>query len=366
MIKSNGQEIEGPGVWIKLMHASEMIHRAYATYHGGTEPTDVPDAWDNPTPDAMGWKPDTNYTFSKDPDETDECVIHVHGWRMDDSEARNWSEMSFKRLWHLGYKGRVASFRWPTYSGEFAGYFTYNSSEYRALLSGPALAGFVNSLPFSSSNRKLFAHSMGNVVTGSALRAGLSINGGYVMQHAAMAAMAYDGSGNVETWDRHTPDDDLFAENRALGLRNKFNFASPSIYNFCLPADSALASWQDNQTLAKPQPFTLTSYYYDRFRSGSNHHLFYGINGIGGPFGSGRDVTELAEALAYVTQSRSNAVGATWATAGCIDGKINLNDEFGFADEHSAEWNRRIQLVYPYWRKLAKTLNLEINEGEAP
>jgi len=366
VIKINGQEIEGPGVWIKMMHPSEMIHRAYATYHGGIEPTDVPDAWDNPTPDAMGVTPDPFYTFSKDPDETDECVIHVHGWRMDDAEARNWSEMSFKRLWHLGYKGRVASFRWPTYSGNVTGYFTYNSSEYRAMLAGPALAAFVNSLPFSSANRKLFAHSMGNVVTGAALRAGLSINGGYVMQHAAMAAMAYDGSGNVEVWDRHTPDDDLFAENRALGLRNKFNFASPLIYNFCLPADSALASWQDNQTLAKPQPFTLSSYYYDRFRSGSTHHLFYGVNGIGGSFGSGRDVTELAEALAYVTQSRSNAAGATLETAGCVDGVVNLNNEFGFADEHSAEWNRRIQLVYPYWRKLAKTLNLEINEGDAP
>ncbi|MCW0217112.1 MAG: alpha/beta hydrolase [Prosthecobacter sp.] len=366
IMEVDGEVVRGPSIWLKLMHASEMIHRAYATYNGGIEPTDIPDAWDNPTPDAMGWKLDPYYTFSKAPDETDECVIHVHGWRMSDAEARNWSEMSFKRLWHLGYKGRVASFRWPTYSGEYAGYLSYNSSEYRALLSGPTLAAFVNSLPFSSNNRKLFAHSMGNVVAGSALRAGLSINGGYVMQHAAMAAMAYDGSGNVEVWDRHTPDDDVFAENRDLGLRNKFNFASPQIYNFCLPADSALASWLDNQTFAKPQPFTLTSYYYDRFRSGMNHHLFYGVNGIGGPFGSGRDVTKLAEALAYVTQSRSNAAGATLATEGCIDSTVNLNNEFEFADEHSAEWNRRIQLVYSYWRRLAITLNLEINGEEAP
>ena len=100
--------------------------------------------------------------------------------------------------------------------------------------------------------------------------------------------------------------------------------------------------------------------------------LFYGVNGIGGPFSSGRDVTKLAEGLAYVTQSRSNAAGATLTTAGCIDGVVNLSATdadgtvYDFDKEHSAEWNRRVQLVYPYWRKLAKTLNLEINEGEVP
>jgi hypothetical protein len=110
------------------------------------------------------------------------------------NEAQTWANTSFKRLWHLGYKGRYAFFSWPTYSPATSlagGYLTYNKSEYRAWLSGVAFKSFVTSLQ-SDYTKNIMAHSMGNVVVGSAFRQGVGGISNYALFNAAMAAQAYD------------------------------------------------------------------------------------------------------------------------------------------------------------------------------
>ncbi|MFA7344692.1 MAG: hypothetical protein WC003_10335 [Terrimicrobiaceae bacterium] len=51
--------------------------------------------------------------------------------------------------------------------------YTYNASECRAWKCGESLMQFVNNLP-TGYTRNVVAHSMGNVVAGSALKKGMS------------------------------------------------------------------------------------------------------------------------------------------------------------------------------------------------
>jgi esterase/lipase superfamily enzyme len=103
-------------------------------------------------------------------------------------ESYNFAETMFKRLWQNGYRGRFAAFRWPTFYAPdpLAPAAKYNESEYRAWYSGHALKQFVDALAPGYS-RSITAHSMGNVVTGSALKQGMSINR-YVLLQAAIPA----------------------------------------------------------------------------------------------------------------------------------------------------------------------------------
>src|SRR5277367_3981482 len=87
------------------------------------------------------------------------------------------------------YRGRFASYRWPTYgSGDtFWGYTysaagIYNDCEYVGWASGAALKQFVSD-KMSGYNVDVMSHSLGSVVVGEALREGMSVQY-YAMSHA--------------------------------------------------------------------------------------------------------------------------------------------------------------------------------------
>jgi len=376
-----GAQVVACELHVKLMHAGEMVQRVYATVDGNiATPSTVRDPWtyrDGVNQQQWGWLADDKFTFERDPDESEQRVIHVHGWRMDDAEKRNWSEMSFKRLWHQGYKGRVCAFSWPTYGPENAnlsGYLTYNLSEYRAWLTGESLRQFAVSLG-NAQNVKVFAHSMGNVVVGSAIKRGMYVEG-YVMQHAAMAAQAYDRSGvgllHPDLQDSPTPDGDAYYENRMLGLDDQFSLQAftkggkiVNCINFCLPGDSALDWWVFNQKHNKPSTWNTVGWYnYDlnwtqpgKPDAQNSVHLSYSANFEEKATNGGRAVINLFEALGFVTKARTFPVGAALRTGGSVAVAVDLN-EFQFGEDHSAEWNRNIQHVYPYWQRLIDNLDL--------
>jgi hypothetical protein len=127
-------------------------------------------------------------------------LVWVHGWRLTKYERQNWAEMMFKRLWHAGYKGRLHAFTWPTLSGDDPlfesgpdGKLSYDRSEFRAWKSGAALEGYLHTLRNSHSASRLVvvSHSMGNVVTGEALRRNAPADLQIMMQ-AALPASCYD------------------------------------------------------------------------------------------------------------------------------------------------------------------------------
>jgi hypothetical protein len=342
VLKVNGQEVVCGGPWIKLMDVRQFYTRGRTSLTA----TQISDPWDSPNPPAITSVADNTPEFVADPDETQQCIIHVHGWRMTEGDSRNWSEMTFKRLWQLHYKGRFATFRWATFSDDThpdTSLLTYNRSEYRSWLCGPALSQFVNGLPYPGS-RYVLAHSMGNVISGKALQAGMNVNR-YAMCNAAMAAMSYDGSiTNAPLNATSTPDTDSDPATVAFGLKNRFNDSLTDRINYYLPNDDALQTWIVNQQINKPDGI-FDAYHYDPFETPGNKIFYAEYAKVR------RNVTSLAEALGHVVRSRSHAVGAVGYANGCISSKVGM-DGFGFEDEHSAEWNWSLTGSYKFWRKL--------------
>ena len=110
-----------------------------------------------PPEPEIGFVGDPNgHPFEAPSDEARQVIIFVHGINGpgggDAADSYNsWVNMSetvFKRLWHQGYKGRLASYKWPALTPAFP--FEFNDSEYRAWKSGRGLAALVNSFPAAS------------------------------------------------------------------------------------------------------------------------------------------------------------------------------------------------------------------------
>ncbi len=381
VLKEEGMpaEIESAFLHLKLLDVREMYRRARIA----NEPEDISHPWLNHNPPAQKWVWDPwNWPYSEDPEASEKTAIFVHGWRLKYMDYLNWSDSSYKRLWHQGFTGKFYSFRWPTFSGDNnrlpygldenleeisdgnrlvipPGGLTYNASEYRAWLCGPALADFVNQLS-DPGPRSLFAHSMGNVVVGAALRSGMLIDR-YVMCNAAVASMTYDLTRTHEECSGYrTPDTDRDPAIRdGYGLADKFKFAGlpkVEIFNFCLPNDEALKSWRLNNLLFKADHHNF--YWYQEYPEPmTSHRLFYN------PFRNNfRNVTRLPEAMGYVTQSRSLPAGADLNTAGSVTNAPTDMTSWGFGKTHSAVWRWSNQRSHMFWKNLAQKLKLNSPE----
>ncbi len=372
LLSRAGNELgQSEGQCLHLLNVKEMYQRARIANHA----EQIPHPWSNPNPPAQTWQWDPNGNpYVEDPNAEKVTAIFVHGWRLSYEEYLNWSDTSYKRLWHQGFKGQFYSFRWATYSPSI---LTYNDSEYRAWLCGPAFAQFVNQLPNPSTKRNIFAHSMGNVLAGVALRAGMVVEN-YALCNSAMAAMAYDSSPALQNipntnapltqiWGnlgpQKTPDTDPQANIRStFGLQNKFNESPsmPRMFSFVLPDDSALGLWVLNNQLSKPDS-SGHSYYYQETPIAPN--LAYKL--FQTPLsGQPRPVNFQPEAFGYVTKSLTRAAGAESRTSGAIDGVHNMASwgsnasHAGFGSEHSAQWKWNNQSTHLFWRMLSDELQL--------
>jgi hypothetical protein len=321
-------------------------------------------------------------------DEKDEAIIFVHGWRMSPSGSTSFAETMYKRLWHRGYKGRFAYFRWNTYysshfdeipGGEAIDAYLakYNDSEHNAWLAGEDLKNFVNTVPKSKKN--ITAHSMGNIVTGSALRAGMAIDN-YVLLQAAVPASCYDESSALkqetpyyqfifEMWDNPSPDADADPATRALAYRGKLKDVSGNLVNFFLPKDTAtFFAWEINNDQTKPPRedalFVKNFQYAPNNPPGQRLYKYHYVveNKIQ------KEVidyylTDPYEAMPYACRAWSKAVGAEGNTEGAIDSAVDMSLEpYKFGTEHSAEFRRSIQKLKDFYKQLADKLKVYQNE----
>jgi pimeloyl-ACP methyl ester carboxylesterase len=290
--KADGTEIgEGPGVWFDLKNIKKMYERATATpsdgfgapYNSSTEPT-------IPAISYQIYASDGN-AFQAPPDEEKKALVFVHGWNMSFGEYQNFSETMFKRLWWQGYRGRFCAFRWPTMTD----LDSYNTSEHRAWKYGPALKAYVNSLPVGYI-KNLAAHSMGNVVAGSALKAGLLLNN-YALMQAAIPAGCYNSDVSINNYARfvnaevNDPTPDL--ANPDKGYRGHLTGVTGNLINFYNINDFALVAgsypivgqvaWEQNQISYKPNAFGNLYYDYDPARSfAERYQLWQAGAGAGG------------------------------------------------------------------------------------
>ncbi|MBQ6472021.1 MAG: alpha/beta hydrolase, partial [Victivallales bacterium] len=132
-----------------------------------------------------------------------DMLLFVHGWNMEEWEKMRWAETVFKRLWWLGYQGRMALFSWPTLYGIDGRFSTlmdlmnFDNSEFIAWKSAEALASLLETLSARYSLTAL-AHSMGNVVMGEALRKReISPPPRYIATQAAVSAQFYNSNCKV-------------------------------------------------------------------------------------------------------------------------------------------------------------------------
>lgn len=368
--KADGTEIgEGPGVWLELLDVKKMYVRGKAS-----EEIDSPYDYGNTQPPDPGvtYSPDPNWhNFSEPPDEVQQTIVFVHGWRMPYDDSVNYAETMFKRLWHRGYKGRFASFRWPTFtSNMFDGWpewlsirdfspalvdaivARYNESEYRAWKSGAALKQFVAGLPYPDA-KNICAHSMGNIVVGSALKQGMQVNN-YVLMQAAVPAGAYNvGQSNHQAFVDNASNDPSPDGASDLGYRGYLTNVSGSLINFYNFEDDALEAWDENNIRFKPNDWiTATqSYGYIPALSEGQRCKLVGLL-------TARQVFDPHESMAFVACSLTLAVGREPTGGSVGGGNHDLNSNYSFGDEHSAQWSWRIQQLKPFYDELINKLEV--------
>ena len=211
--KSDGSEIgEGGEVWLDLLNIKKMYVRAM-----GTPVNDIDAPWDDNPNLATSFVFDPNgNNFVAPPDEEKTVIIYVHGIHAPFAgENASYlgnigvAETVFKRLWHVGYKGRLAFFKWPALNP--AGFFfngtgfEFNQGEYRGWKYGKGLSEFAASMP-SDYQRHVLAHSQGNALVAAAFRNYNLSAATWVITQGAIPISCYDDNTAHLVFEYTTPD----------------------------------------------------------------------------------------------------------------------------------------------------------------
>lgn len=351
---------EGPGIWLEFKKPHEFIERWSCGNDSLGEvisvvrenSKSVSPAWGSPTTNA-----------EKD------YVLYVHGYNMQEFEKQRWIETTAKRLYWLGYKGRVGGFTWPCVQSAPP----YDASEERAWQAAAQLKSLLNSLKATGYRVHVIGHSQGNVVVGEALRqwreAGntMALVSTYIASQAAIQAHCYDSTAPLipgfagSLTDDGTPN--VYVNYTPIGVpyldTTVMNGASANWLNFQNPGDYALTGnsidplnlhlgWQLNQRLKPNEGF--------------------GYDSVLGFFDS--RITPLSPLnipqdrftiFAYCAEGRSLALGST-NTDGVFGGNnIDLSIALGYGLEHrfhSAQFRASNAERYKYWQLVMQAINL--------
>jgi hypothetical protein len=372
--KENGNytEIgEGPGVWMDIKKPHEFIQR-WTSGDGSLGPVE-----------PVRFDATKSGTFAAPTkDEEKDLVLYVHGYNMQaDWEKQRWIEATYKRLYWLGYKGRVGGFTWPCVLDDGS---KFDASEELAWKAGAELRNLLTNLKGQGYRVHVVAHSMGNVVMGEALRlagANSELVTTYVASQAAIAAHTYDASlpdrtdftpitPNVygrywaagqsaslpATWGSQNPS--YLAPTYIQGAAGKFvNFYNPQDWALMgnginiLPNadDGSQTGWMTDQRL-KP------NFGYDYISStGFVKEGFMSPTYLTFP-------TDRFTIFPYCAEARSLALGAT-STGGVFAGsEVNLFDApHNFRNQHiyhSAQFRSYYAQRWQYWQALMDECNL--------
>ncbi len=399
LIDRNGGETEGGSVWLYLTNIKAMYERAVASI-GFNEPWNYAHTSDLPAFTASVTVDPQDWAFQQPTDETKESLIFVHGWKMDAEDTRIFSETMFKRLWWQGYKGRFRVFRWPTYTGDYS----FSDSEFVAWKCGAALKSYVEgsvpgaSLP-SDYTRCVAAHSLGNVVVGSALKQGLNPTR-YLLLHAAIPSGCYDTSDAVNGFANPSSASSAFNAVPSMAVFGSMfsggegsqptpDNAAPDwgyrgfltgvtggqFVNFCNPEDFALTTgntvgidtnwlaWQfgykpRNRVIDSPE-INYAYRYLSSAPSGQRLKLYRYYDSSHDTITAERFAADAHESMAFLARTRSLPIGADLQAGGSITSTVNLNADYGFGRsraDHSGEFRRPIQTVSEVYGRIREAL----------
>lgn len=355
----------GPGVWLDLKEPKEFVER----WSCGDDPLgtvqsvvrvnskSVSPAWGSPAID-----------------EERDYVLYVHGYNMQEFEKQRWLETAAKRLWHLGYKGRVGSFTWPCSDSALP----YDQSEERAWQSAAQLRALLSSLKTAGYHVHVLGHSQGNVVVGEALRQRKEAGNTdalvrtYVASQAAIQAHCYDpdaalipdfaGSftddGTPNVYANYTPTGAPYLSAAAMGgaaarFLNFENLRDYALTGNSLDLLNFHPGWQANQRL-KPD----LGYSYD---SGGGFKASTSV-GLSIPLGLPADRFRI---FSYCAEGRSLALGSTPTGGVFANTNIDLSlAPFSYGQEHlfhSGQFRSSMAERYQYWRALMQAADLTPN-----
>lgn len=219
---------------------------------------------------------------------------------------------------------------------------------------------------------------MGNIVTGEALRLGMSVNN-YALMQPAVPAACYDARAEVKQtnsdthygvftmWNTYTPDGDSDQATRDLAYRGRFTNVSGNLVNFCLEADFATSvAWEINNSIKKPPSEFVVNFIYTP--SGNPGEKLKKLSNAGLTFEY--YITNSHEAMSYACKTWGKAAGAWLPTAGAINTNTTVNlglstyqlpgesQNSGFGDEHSGQFNASIQSLKPFYDTLIERLEI--------
>ena len=344
--KSDGTQIgEGPSVWLDLKNIKKMYVRAK-----GTPERNIDKPWDDNPSLVTSYVSDPNgHHFVNPPDEEKTVLIYVHGIHAifaGESAAYlgniNVAETVFKRLWHAGYKGRLAFYKWPALNP--AGFFLngtgfeFNQSEYRAWKYGKGLSEFAASMP-GDYQRHVFAHSQGNAVVAAAFNDYSLAAQTWIISQGAIPISCYDTNPSHYVFTYTTPD---LAQD--LGYRGYLGQHGPAkVVNFYNTQDHVTrAIWEANHEVFKPtmELTGITRIEYKYYAGSGEVRLQKFFNSV---LLSDRPVSDLHESMAMVVKSRSRSIGQGDSAISKVNVPVDLHTEFTFGDEHGSQWDRTIQ-----------------------
>ena len=290
----------------------------------------------------------------------------------------------FKRLWHQGYKGRFGAFRWPTFwfTTPIPSLDNFNASELRAWNSASRLKAVVENRAavFGSNKICLYAHSMGNVVCGEALRqfgpSGAPVST-YIAAQAAISSHVYDPTTTPRKpaysmempnvygyyWQQGASD---WPPQWEIDARPSYmdpqylpgNVTYINHYNF---DDYALNGdrWPLNQDL---KPGLDYHYTYQGFAGGYTDYRF-----LRGPRYSQTILNFPAdryEIFSYAADSAADALGKIGTTGGKFKTALDVTDTLVYKDAdgphpdahkyHSGQFRSTIQKRWSYWDQSLK------------
>jgi Bacterial Ig domain len=338
-------------------------------------------------------------------------ILYVHGWNMEPWEKDAFAETAYKRLYWQGYRGRFGTFQWPTTVFQLSTALkSYDNGEYAAWQAAHSLENLFFTLNgIYGNNVYVIAHSMGNVVTGEALRLAAAAGSGqllagYVATQAAVPGSTWDSSLTTTAplsvpvyWGSYTPN--IYNNWINNGSTTSNPVAAP-MSNFNNVNDYALGLWRTDQAL-KPDVFSSLlldkAYYYgssnltqvpvpDLFArspcltlaGGKAIVIDYGLTAVSPTalhLASAGAINNQYEIMAYDSQPRSLALGAISAPVNGFATTVGLStlwpaDPWGSSYSehpwHSAEFRFDNASQDEYWNELMHNFHLNPNHDSSP
>ena len=232
-------------------------------------------------------------------------VIFVHGFNMNEEEARAWSSEMFKRLHQSGSNAQFHAIDWKGDEGWPDPGLFYHQNVANAFATAPNLAAYVNNL---QGTKVVIAHSLGNMVVSSAIADHSMVVDKFIMLNAAVPVEAYDDSAHNESasgnpmlhtdwtayqnhtwascWHEHFNHPVVIDDRNKLGWKGRFASVPPSImYNFYSAGDEVLAINTASTPLYANTGHNLRQYAWQKQERFKGRSMTYGTTWSGWGFG---------------------------------------------------------------------------------